>query len=84
MEKFTLSSKVLTVNPIGNGVGWFKDKDGKATILPVKQLLRDIKTRWDSTFQMLKNFIDMRPVSVDISFIVYFLIISFTRPLTVF
>ena len=64
MIKNTISSKLLTVNSIGNGAGWFKDSTGESIILPVKQLLRDVATRWDSTFQMLKNFIDMRPVSV--------------------
>lgn len=49
---------------IGNENGWFKNQAGETKILPIKQLLRDVRTRWDSTFYMLRDFIDMRLVSV--------------------
>jgi hypothetical protein len=50
---------------IGNTSGWFKDQAGNTVILSIgKQLLPDVRTRRDSTFYMLRNFIDMRLVSV--------------------
>jgi hypothetical protein len=45
----------------GNEKNWFKIK-GKAVKLPHKELLRDVPTRWDSTYQMIKRCIEMRPV----------------------
>ena len=47
---------------IGNDHGWFKVGD-KVITIPHKQLLRDVRTRWDSTYLMLKRFIEMRPVN---------------------
>jgi len=48
---------------VKNGIEqeWFQ-KDGQ--IIPVKslELLRDVKTRWDSVFQMIKRLRLMRPV----------------------
>lgn len=32
------------------------------------QLIRDVRTRWDSTFQMLTSVIDVRPVSSESSY----------------
>ena len=49
---------------IGNANGWFKDNAGQVVVLATKELLRDVRTRWDSTFIMLRHFIDMRAVSV--------------------
>lgn len=45
----------------GNEKNWFKIK-GKAVKLPHKELLHDVPTRWDSTYQMIKRCIEMRPV----------------------
>jgi hypothetical protein len=45
----------------GNEKNWFKIKN-KAVKLPHKELLRDVPTRWDSTYQMIKRCIEMRPV----------------------
>jgi hypothetical protein len=45
----------------GNEKNWFKIK-GKAVKLPHKEFLRDVPTRWDSTYQMIKRCIEMRPV----------------------
>jgi len=51
----------------GNKHGWFdmKDKDGKriAGNVPELQLLRDVKTRWDSVYMMLMHLRVLRPVS---------------------
>ena len=51
----------------GNEHGWFdtKDKDGKriAGDVPELQLLRDVKTRWDSVYMMLVRLRVLRPVS---------------------
>ena len=47
----------------GNAKGWFKQ--GKPSrIVQVKplQLLRDVRTRWDSVHHMLKRLREMRPV----------------------
>jgi len=47
----------------GNAKGWFKQ--GKLSrIIQVKplQLLRDVRTRWDSVHHMLKRLCEMRPV----------------------
>jgi hypothetical protein len=51
----------------GNEHGWFtaKDSDGKraAVVVPELQLLRDVKTRWDSVYMMLLRLRELRPVS---------------------
>jgi hypothetical protein len=51
----------------GNERSWFyeRDKDGNdvPTILPQLQLLKDVKTRWDSVFMMLNRLIELRGVS---------------------
>ena len=45
----------------GNEKNWFKIK-GKAIKLPHKDLLHDVPTCWDSTYQMIKRCIEMCPV----------------------
>ena len=51
----------------GNKHCWFTEvnKDGKRTpvTLPQVQLLRDVKTRWDSVYLMLECLRTLRPVS---------------------
>jgi len=51
----------------GNKHGWFdtKDKDGKriAGDVPELQLLRDVKTQWDSVYMMLMCLRVLQPVS---------------------
>jgi hypothetical protein len=46
----------------GNKSGLFV-LNGKPIQIQPKQLLRDVRTRWDSTYQMLKRCIEMRLVS---------------------
>ena len=38
-------------------------KKGIAVEVPQVELLRDVKTRWDSTYLMLQRLLDLRPVS---------------------
>jgi hypothetical protein len=57
-------------------INWIKDGNeksrfnikGKVVKVPHKELLRDVATRWDSTYQMLKRSIELRPVCVHLSF----------------
>lgn len=54
----------------GNRRGWFtgKDDNGKHITLQVPQLelLRDVKTRWDSVYMMLERLRQLRPVSFSV------------------
>jgi hypothetical protein len=47
----------------GNNNGWFK-KEGSSEPVQLKelQLLRDVRTRWDSVYYMLNRLREMRPV----------------------
>jgi hypothetical protein len=47
----------------GNDRGWFK-RGQPLTVVKIKprQLLRDVRTRWDSIYLMLNRLRDMRPV----------------------
>ena len=51
----------------GNAQNWFtqKDQSGKRepVQVPERQLLRDVKTRWDSVYMMLERLRSLRPVS---------------------
>jgi len=55
----------------GNERGWFKEKEdeddpdeeGIAVRVPEVQLLRDVKTRWDSVYTMLERLRSLRLVS---------------------
>jgi hypothetical protein len=47
----------------GNDAGWWKDEMGEPiTIKPLK-FLRDVRTRWDSTYQMLVRLLMFKQVS---------------------
>ena len=48
----------------GNQYGWWKDGQGQAMLIKQKQLLRDVRTRWDSTYQMLVRVREPRQVSL--------------------
>lgn len=47
----------------GNANGWFQNK-GKVVQLKELQLLRYVRTRWDSCFHMLSRLLELRPVSL--------------------
>ncbi|QRV91329.1 hAT family dimerization protein [Ceratobasidium sp. AG-Ba] len=46
---------------LGNLHGLFKDELGESIILPVLQLLRDSKTRWSSTYNMIERYLKLYP-----------------------
>ena len=47
----------------GNSKHWFGvDDEGKFIVVPFLQLLRDVKTRWDSVYGMISRLRVMRPV----------------------
>jgi hypothetical protein len=48
----------------GNHSGWFRSHDNEAIVLPDLELLRDVKTRWDSVYCMIERLLVLRPVSV--------------------
>jgi len=48
----------------GNSKGWFQ-VEGQVVQVSQLQLLLDVKTRWDSTFTMLKRFIELQPVRIE-------------------
>ena len=47
----------------GNQSGWFKRVDGSVIVVKDLEPLRDVKTRWDSTFAMIERLLMLRPVS---------------------
>ncbi|KAF8230270.1 hypothetical protein L208DRAFT_1282653, partial [Tricholoma matsutake] len=49
----------------GNQYGWWKDAQRSAISIEPKQLLRDVKTWWDSTYQMLTCLQEFCQVSVE-------------------
>jgi hypothetical protein len=47
----------------GNQMNWFTDDDGEPTQLPIIELLRDVKSRWDSIYFMINRLRTLRQVS---------------------
>jgi hypothetical protein len=60
----------------GNNSGLFVLQNNCVQIQP-RQLLRDVQTRWDSTYQMMKRCIEMRLVSLTFYSIICMTIIYF-------
>jgi hypothetical protein len=48
----------------GNHSGWFRSHDNEVIELPDLELLRDVKTRWDSVYCMIERLLVLQPVSV--------------------
>jgi hypothetical protein len=48
----------------GNQSGWFRSHKNEVIELPHLELLRDVKTRWDSVYCMIERLLVLRPVSV--------------------
>lgn len=47
----------------GNANKWFMDPEGSDVVeLKELELLRDVRTRWDSVYQMLSRLRELRPV----------------------
>ena len=55
----------------GNDKNWFKNAKNVAIKIPIRQVKRNVVTRWDSTYQMIKRSIELRPVILTLSFPVY-------------
>jgi hypothetical protein len=47
----------------GNDSGWFRDANSSTIKVPDVEPLRDVKTRWDSTFMMIERLLVLQPVS---------------------
>ncbi|QRW00609.1 hAT family dimerization protein [Ceratobasidium sp. AG-Ba] len=52
---------------LGNLHGYFKTKNGETLLLPVLQLLRDSETRWSSTYNMIKRYLELYPAVIRFS-----------------
>ena len=48
----------------GNNSGWFRSHNNEVIKLPDLELLRNVKTRWDSVYRMIERLLELRPVSV--------------------
>jgi hypothetical protein len=48
---------------LGNEKGWFKVGGNTVQVREV-QLLRDVRTRWDSVYSMIQRFLELRPVGL--------------------
>ena len=48
----------------GNHSGWFRSHDNEIIKLPNLELLRDVKTQWDSVYCMSERLLALQPVSV--------------------
>ena len=47
----------------GNQMNWFTDDDGDTMQLPILELLRDVKSHWDSIYYMINHLRTLRQVS---------------------
>lgn len=46
----------------GNATGRFRSPSGLAYVVPLLELLRDMPTRWSSTYNMIKRYLELYPV----------------------
>ena len=46
----------------GNDAGWWKDENGEPIAIKPLRFLRDVRTRWDSTYQMLVRILMFKQV----------------------
>lgn len=51
-----------TIIRVGNKNSWFQDAERQPIRLRHLQLLRDVKTRWDSVYYMIRRLRELRPV----------------------
>lgn len=54
----------MEVVKTGNAKQWFKSPSNELVTVPEVELLRDVCTRWDSTYFMINRLRAMRPVSL--------------------
>jgi hypothetical protein len=47
----------------GNDAGWWKDENGAPITIKSLKFLRDVRTRWDSTYQMLVRILMFKQVN---------------------
>lgn len=47
----------------GNDAGWWKDEGGGRISIKPLRFLRDVRTRWDSTYQMLVRILMFKQVN---------------------
>lgn len=60
-----------TIIRLGNENDWFRhERGGEPVQLPHLQLLRDVKTRWDSVYYMIRRLRELRPVYILFSFLI--------------
>jgi len=52
----------------GNAKGWFRNLERLAEVIQVKsqELIRDVKTRWDALYKMIRRFREMRQVRFEL------------------
>jgi hypothetical protein len=50
----------------GNKSGWFRGVDSSVVVVPNLEPKRDVKTRWDSTYNMIERLLVLRPVSLPV------------------
>ncbi|KAF8595602.1 hypothetical protein BDV93DRAFT_456541 [Ceratobasidium sp. AG-I] len=52
----------------GNRLGTFRLPGGATFLVPLLQLLRDMPTRWSSTYNMIKRYLELFPAIVEYAF----------------
>jgi hypothetical protein len=57
-----------TVIVKGNASGWWTNLQNEVINIPPRQLILDVCTHWDSTYQMLVRALELREVSISLLF----------------